>query len=374
MNLTLMDVKKLTEEPSPKVRTMLASKIAADFQSGHFTEAEAHIAADIFRILVKDAERKIRRTLAEHLSRTPNVPHDIVWKLAHDEADIAAPVLQYSTVLTEDDLLSIIKSTREVLKLCSIARRENLPEKASDSLIETHNEEVLQHLFDNKTAAVSEKGLMESWKYVSSSRSLLETLVHRGSLPLTIAEKIYTVVSDDLKHVLVRQYKLGAPVAQKSTQDSREWEMLGILPGEGKIDPNNDAQVEDLVDQLYLSGRLTHSLIIRALCIGSLSVFEAGMARLAGVPRVNARILLMDSGSLGFSAIYKASHMPEGFFEAIKVLLRISLEETEFGRNKRNDFRRRVVDRIYIENHHRTVENMEYLLSIIGGRIAATVH
>jgi len=83
----------------------------------------------------------------------------------------------------------------------------------------------------------------------------------------------------------------------------------------------------------------------------------------------------MDSGSLGFAAIYKnGTTCRKDFFEAIKTLLQISLEETEFGRAKRSDFRRRVIDRIYMENYHHTVENMEYLLSIIGGRIAATVH
>lgn len=374
MNLTLMDVKKLTDEPSPKVRSMLATKIAVDYQAGHFNDAESQIAADIFRILLRDAEKKIRKTLAEHLSHTPNVPHDIIWKLAHDEPEIAAPILQFSHILTEDDLVAIVKSTREVLKLCAIARRDSISEEVSDSLLETHNEQVLTELFQNKGAAIAERSLVESWKYVSSNRSLLETLVHRGGLPLSIAEKIYVIVSDDLKHQLVKQYKINLPMAQKATSDAREWEMLGIIPGGGKIDPANDTQVEDMIDQLYLSGRLTHSLLIRALCVGSLSVFEAGIARLAGVPRVNARILLMDSGSLGFHAIYKTSHMPEGFFEAIKVLLRLSLEETDFGRNKRSDFRRRVIDRIYIENYHRTVENMEYLLSIIGGRIAATVH
>lgn len=374
MNLTLMDVRKLTEEPSAKVRGMLATKIAVDYQSGHFTESEAAIAADIFRILVKDAEKKIRRTLAEHLSHCPDAPHDIIWKLAHDEADVAAPVLQYSYVLTEDDLVSIVKSTREVLKLCAVARRDNVPETVSDCLLETHHEEVLNDLFKNKGAKIAEKSLLDSWRYISSNRSLLETLVHRGGLALTIAEKIYAVVSDDLKTQLVQQYKINAPLASKATADAREWEMLGIIPGGGKIDPINDDQVEDMVDQLYLSGRLTHSLLIRALCVGSLSVFEAGIARLAGVPRVNARILLMDSGSLGIYAIYKAAHMPEGFFEAIKTLLKISLEETEFGRSRRSDFRRRVIDRIYMDGYHRSVENMEYLLTIIGGRIAATVH
>lgn len=374
MNLSLMDVKKLTEEPSPKVRGMLAEKIAADFGSGRFSSSEAKIAADIFRILLKDTERKIRKTLAEHLSRSAGVPHDIAWKLAHDEPDVAAPMLQYSSALTEDDLLAILKSTKEVLLLCAVARRDGISERVTGGLLEVHNEQVLTDLFNNKTAQISEDGLLSSWNFISSSQSLLETLVRRGGLPLVIAEKIYAVAGDDLKQVLTKQYNLGAPVAAKAVNDAREWEMLGVIPGGGKIDPGNDIQVEDMIDHLHANNRLTHSLLIRALCVGSLSVFEAGIAKLAGVPRVNARILLMDSGALGFHAIYRAAHMPEGFYDALYVLLRISLEETDFGRSTRNDFRRRVIDRIYVEGYHRSVDNMEYLLSIIGGRIAAPVH
>lgn len=353
---------------------MLATKIAADYQAGHFNESEAAIAADIFRILIKDTEKKVRQTLAEHLSHVQTVPHDIVWKLAHDEPEVSLPILEHSLVLSEDDLVAIVRGTREVLRLCAVARRQNIGERVSEGLIETHNEQVLTDLFQNGTAALSERSLLDAWRFVAGSRSLLEALVHRGQLPLTVAEKVYALVGDDLRRELTTQYKISSPVAQKAVADAREWEMLGIIPGDGSIDPINDDHVEDMIDQLHRGGRLTHSLLIRALCVGSLSVFETGMARLAGVPRVNARILLLDTGSLGFKAIYDAAHMPEGFFEAIRTLLKISMEETDFGRHKRNDFRRRVIDRIYIENYHRTVENMEYLLSIIGGRIAATVH
>ncbi len=68
--------------------------------------------------------------------------------------------------------------------------------------------------------------------------------------------------------------------------------------------------------------------------------------------------------------------MPEGFYDAIRVLLKISLELTQYGRIRREDFRRSVVERIRIEGHDHTVENMQYLMTIIGGQIASgeTVH
>ncbi|MGE0755102.1 MAG: DUF2336 domain-containing protein [Alphaproteobacteria bacterium] len=367
-NVTGMDVKKLTREPSGRVRSMVAAKIASDYRSGNFSDSEASIANDIFRILVNDVERKVRRTLSEQLCMCPDVPHDIIMRLAEDDVDIAGAVLEHSIVLTEEDLISIVHSTTEVVKLCAIARRDSVSEDLSGALIDSRMEKVLGELFNNKGASIAEKSLLDSWSFISAQKSLLEVLVHRGGLPLTVAEKVYYLVSDELKRHMAHTYRIGLPVVDKAANDAREWQMLGILPTGGVISPVNDEDVEDLIDQLFMSGRLTHSFLIRALCVGALSIFEAGVARLAGVPRVNARILLMDTGSLGFKAIYKAANMPEGFYNAVQVLVKVSLQETEYGRSKRTDFRKRVIDRIYMEKYNRTVDNMEYLLAIIGGK------
>lgn len=176
MNLTQMDVQNLTQEPSARARSLLAAKLAMDYDSGQFSETEAKIAIDIFRILVRDVEKKVRRTLAEQLAHCPAAPKDVIVKLAQDEADIAVHVLEYSSVLTELDLVAIVRSTKEVLKLCAVARRANVTEPLSDALLDTGHERVLQEVFENKGAAISEQGLLKSWSVVSSNRSLLETL------------------------------------------------------------------------------------------------------------------------------------------------------------------------------------------------------
>jgi len=363
-----MDIKTLTQESSPEIRGMLAGKIAMEYSDNHFSASEASIAADIFRVLVKDVEIQIRKTIAERLADCPHVPHDIILKLAGDDPEVSLNVLERSPVLTEDDLIAIVRSTHEVVKLCAIARRHSISEDLSGSLLETANTLVWQNLLKNKGAALNERQLMKSWEKILSNSSLLETLVDRGGLPLTIAEKLYLAVSDELKESLKIQYKSFSPHLHSAVDDAYEWKLLGLSQSDECGDLWDDGRVGDLVRELYGKDRLTHSLLMRALCIGNLKIFETGIAKLAHIPRVNARILLLESSGLGFEAIYQAAKMPEGFYEAIKVLLRISLEETEFGEIRRNDFRKRIIDRIYIGKHHRTVENMEYLLAIIGGK------
>lgn len=370
-SVTLMDVEQLTQEPSGKVRATLAAKIAAEFREGGFSQSESEVAIDIFRLLLKDVEKNVREAMAQQLCHSPHVPRDIITKMAGDAIEVAGPVLRYSQVLNDDDLLAIVESTKEVLKLCVIAQRDTVSTPVADRLVATQNPQVINEVFTNKGAAVSEAGIMQAWGTIAHNATVLKTLVNRGGLPLTVAEKLVLVVSDELKQQLATTYKLGTAFSGRVVSDVREWEVLGMLPtGELTNIPRSDEQAEALVDQLYYHGRLTHSMLIRALCVGCLNIFEVGLARLARVPRVNARILLMNGGSLGFRAIYKASGMPEGFTDAIETLLRISLEETEFGRLRRMDFCKRVIDRIYLEGYHHSVDNMEYLLAITGGRIA----
>lgn len=371
MNVTHMDVKKLIDEPSGQVRSLLAAKIARDYRGGGYSDAEAGIAADIFRLLLKDIEKIVRAALARELAHCDNLPHDIVMKMATDDTEVASHVLEYSFVLTEDDLVSIIRSTREVVKLSAIARRKQVSERIAGELIESRQAIVLHDLFANSGAVLGADDVLKSWEFISGDAPLLETLVRHGNLPLQVAEKLFYVVSEELRTHLSRRYKLNGPVVHKVVSGVREMQMLGVIPAQKTGSPANDEQVEMLVDELFKSERLTHSFLMRALCTGNMGVFEAGIARLAGLPRVNARILMMDGGRLGFDAVYETAGLPEGFREAIRVLLQISLEETEYGRMQRADFRKRVIDRIYIGKYNLTVENMEYLLAIIGGRVAA---
>ncbi len=369
MQLTAMDVHQLIKDPSGIALDTLASKVVVAFSSGSFNLNESAIAADIFRLLLRDAEKSVRVTLAENLYDNAGAPHDVIFKLACDENDVAERILQYSLVLTDDDLVSIVESTREVLSLCAIARRDKVSERLSDALIDTQQELVLNDLFSNKGAKLSENALTKAWDMIASSTPLLEVLVKRGGLPLTIAEKMFAVVSNELKNHISREYKLVPSNLQKNSVDAREWELLGIMPVGDVLHPDYDERVEDLVEQLHATGRLTHSLVIRALCMGYLNLFEASLACMAGIPRANARILLM-GGSEGFKALYKVANMPEGFVDAVEVLLTIAHKITQYGHTKSKDFRKDVVESIYVGGYHRSVDGMGYLLSIIDGKIS----
>jgi len=366
--LSYRDVKTLAEEPSSEARGILAVKIASDFRSNRFNDAESALAADIFRLLLKDAHTKIRAAMAQELAHSAKVPRDIILKLAMEPAEVSAPILQYSTALTDEDLIAIVRTTKEALKLYAIAKRERIGEPLAGRLMGTSNVDVLQHLFENPGAELSATDMTKAWDVISAEPSLIEALVARSGLPLSIAEKIYNTATGHIRSQLAKQYRFNIPEAHKAAEDAKEWAVLDLIQ---TADGYDEDEIEDFVDTLHFNSRLTASFIMRALCTGNLSVFEYGLARMARVPRVNARILLMEASGKGLRAIYTAASMPDDFFEAVKTLLRLCLEETEFGYTHPADLRERITTRILAQKYDRTIENMEYMLSIISRKTKA---
>src|SRR3546814_9519942 len=66
----------------------------------------------IFRRLVADAEVLVRQALAANLKTTADLPHDLAVALARDVDSVSLPVLKYSEVLTDDDLIEIVQIGR----------------------------------------------------------------------------------------------------------------------------------------------------------------------------------------------------------------------------------------------------------------------
>jgi hypothetical protein len=69
--LTMDDVKQLKTDPSPAVRAGTAAKLAQHFNAIPFAPAELALAEQIFRIMVRDAEVRVREALSANLRANP---------------------------------------------------------------------------------------------------------------------------------------------------------------------------------------------------------------------------------------------------------------------------------------------------------------
>jgi len=359
MPIQASDLQRLLQEPSGTAREEIAEKIAKGYASGEFNAAEKHIATEIFRLLLNDIEVKVRKMLSTQLASSMDAPHDIILTLARDIAEVALPVLEQSYVLSEDDLIAITQSTQDAMLMSAIARRDTVSRELSEVLLKKSNTVVIETLLKNKSATIDAKNLNEVYSSCGDNSSILDLMVKRGGLPVTLAEKLFVAVSDEMKKILTQQYKLSLQVADDTTKDVRELATLGLLDADMRT-----MDIAKLVNQLYQQGRLTLSIIIRSLCLGDMRFFEHAMAKLADVPVTNAQILVLDTAD-GFASLYKTSCLPMELYPATRYLLKIVLEETSYGRFQRTDFRQRLASRLAQDDAARKIEYMDYLLTLI---------
>ena len=59
--------------------------------------------------MAKDVELAVRRSLSESLRSARHLPHDVALRLASDVEAVALPILANSPVLTDADLIDLVR-------------------------------------------------------------------------------------------------------------------------------------------------------------------------------------------------------------------------------------------------------------------------
>ncbi|WP_188260558.1 DUF2336 domain-containing protein [Azospirillum tabaci] len=359
--LTKDDVSRLLSDPSPNSRSELAVKVAKQFSAASLTDSERRLAEDIIRFMARDAVVRVRQSLAENLKANPALPRDVALMLARDVEAVAIPVLSVSTVLTDADLVELVRTGTDA-KHTAIAQRPALSASVADALIDTASEGAVAALVANESADLGEQTLGRVIERFADSEAVQEPLVQRARLPITIAERLVAVVSEKLQQHLVTNHDLPAKVAADLILQSRERATVSLFSGE-----SDEGALERLVAQLSRSGRLTPSLLVRALCMGDAAFFETALSHLANVPLTNARLLIHDAGRLGLKSIYDKAKQPPALLPACRIALDV-LKETPYD-GEAHDIerhRRRVIERILTQYEDLAAEDLDYLLDKLG--------
>ncbi|HTS94867.1 MAG TPA: DUF2336 domain-containing protein [Stellaceae bacterium] len=195
------------ENPSWIRRAMLIEQVAEGYADGLFTPAQRRAAEDLFRTAVYDGEALVRSVLADSLKRHSGVPRDIVLTLAHDEAQVARPILACSPLLTENDLLEIARTGSRSHRL-AIAERESLSRGIAETLCASRDAIVVRRLLANDGASLAEGLLHAILDTLGDAPGIVEAMARRRLLPASLLAR--------LRHYRIAEPRLQAPVARRA--------------------------------------------------------------------------------------------------------------------------------------------------------------
>jgi uncharacterized protein (DUF2336 family) len=364
--LAKSDVERLLADPSASARADMVAALAKEFETGTLRAAERRLAEDIFRALARDAAERVRRALSEHLKDSRDLPHDVALALARDIDAVALPVLQHSLVLSDADLIEIVRRGGPG-KQVAIAGRASVAAPVAEAIVEASNAAAVARLVGNDGAALGADLLNRVVERYPDDAAIQMPLAGRKALPAVVVERLLALASDSLRQTLVERHDLPSGVASDLILQIRERATAGLLSAGV---PEGDA--ERLARQLAANGRLTASLILRTLCLGDLAFLEAAFAELANVPIDNARLLIHDPGGLGLKSLYAHTGLAKELYPAFRVALDVACE-TPFdgGENDRERHRRRSLERILTQFEGIGAEDLDYLLAKLQENAAA---
>ena len=281
----------LVRDPDETVRADLAGKLASVLPSlpaGRRDALLGHIEG-MLDTLARDEAVRVRTVVAETLKAVSTVPHDLVTRLARDiEAAVASPVLRFSPLLTDADLIELVAHHKDNPALAAIAERDNVGEGVADAIVATGRSGAVAALLANKSAQIREETLDLIVDQAPAQPSWHAPLVARPVLPARAAKRISAFIADSLLRILEKRTDLDpaarAAVAnavreRAETAESKDGKEKEPAKGRGG-DP--DAVLAE-VKRLAMAGQLDEEAVQEALLGGDRIFVRAALAEMAKV-------------------------------------------------------------------------------------------
>ena len=203
----------LAQDDEDDVRMELARKICRLLPdlSGEQTAILLEKTIEVLNILARDQEAAVRAIISESLKDSIDAPKNIVMTLAQDiEEIVSSPILEYSPLLSDNDLLEIMASGIAAGALPAIARRQGIGEDVSGAGVAQLEVPAVSALLANPSAKIREETLDEIMDQAEGIEPLHEPLAMRLNLSLRAIRRIAGFVGASLVEKLVSRHNLPA--------------------------------------------------------------------------------------------------------------------------------------------------------------------
>ena len=257
----LQAARLLAQDHDDAVRVELAAKIGRLLPGLAVRDRERlrDLTIEVLERLANDQLPRVRQLLAEEIKTSNLVPKALVDKLARDvEFAVAAPILEYSPLLADNDLLEIIAQGAIEGALPAIARRAIVTADVADAVVATLDVPAVAALLSNKSAQIREETLDRIIDNAAEVKAWHGPLTLRADLSLRAVRRIAGFVTSSLLQQLQERRNLDDEtaaflakrvrerLAEEQSAPSRDLpELVRKAAARGQL---NDAFVQEAID------------------------------------------------------------------------------------------------------------------------------
>lgn len=310
----------LAEDGETSVRSDLAVKISRllpDLSPAEHDKVRQS-AHDALRMLARDQIAAVRQALAETLKDVAHAPADVIKTLAGDaESAVASPVLEFSPVLTDEDLIEIIRNGPAAGGLGAIARRKSVSERVSDAVADTNDSVAIAQLLGNTGAQMREQTLDRLIEGAGSNMLWQAPLASRPRLSPAAASKLALVLADNLLDRFSKRADLD-PATMSAVKDAVHHRLVAVEGG-GQArkpmvssDPLHDDPPMEMIRDMHQGGRLDPTTVARALQSNDLLFALGALTVRAALDLAVARRIVQEKNPKALVALSWKAGLPMG--------------------------------------------------------------
>ena len=305
---------RLAADIDPSVRGDLAAKIArlAPGLSADEQDRLRNMTYEALSLLARDQITRVRQILAEALKDVANAPPDLIRALAHDsEVEVSSPVLQFSPVLTDEDLLEIIHSSPMSGKLSAISKRQIVPANVADAIARTDDIDAIAVLLANPSAQIREETLDMLLERAPDHEDWHGPMVRRPQLSARAATRLARFVAESLLLVLQERPDLDpetkaavAAVVRRRVEEVGS-DMADFHRGAKVVVPQTEVGEGpmDVAARLFKAGQLEEQAVMSAIASGDEDFVAAALATRANLPYALAQKIISTRSAKGMTAL-----------------------------------------------------------------------
>lgn len=300
------------ESSSDRRRKLLRELSEVFFGSPTHSEAEDELYSEVFTGLLTDMETAVRAELSHRFSTRLNAPRSLIRRFALDEIEVAAPVLQVSQVLTDEDLLDVVR-TQGQAHLRAVSRRAGVSEVVSDVVVARSDDETLHTLLGNEGASLSRQASENAVDRARVNPALHAVVVERRTLPHDLLNEMYFAVESELRRRIVARNASLDP----ELLDSAIATALSRLGTEDGILPRDYLDAMAQVKAARAGRTLTSIEIARILRSGNQTAFRIALSEVSAVDFYTVS-RIMEQGEIdGLAVLCRAANLDGPLFLTI---------------------------------------------------------
>jgi len=315
----------LADDDDDDVRAELARKIGRLMPDLAREESEKLRALTIETLekLAADQLPRVRAILAEEIKALDCVPKRVVKMLARDtEMMVAAPILEYSPLLSDGDLMEIIATAKANEALSAIARRRFLSANVSDAIATSLDIPAVAALLANPNAQVREKALNRIIEQAEKIRSWHRPLALRAELSKRAIKRIASFVGAALIEKLSQRHNLDEDTRQHLNRQLR----LRIEAGDEAGAAEDNAR--GMVAAALASGRLDDNFVENAAENGRRDVVVSALSVLGRAPEeIVRRILQFGSAKPVTALVWRAGLPMRSAFKIQRFIMKLPTDQ-----------------------------------------------